>query len=452
MKKVFKVILIVWAVLTIIGAPFYWPYLNSFITYNPIIIPARYPTPENATESRLQDLEYLRKLISYDRSFTDEEAALFTAEVDKLEVNAARMSDVEFYLGVSKAVALSNNGHTNVNSWPLYKKFSTIGVKLSWFADGLFITSAIEDYASLVGYRVIGVEGRGINVVLENLSRYTGGNAQWRKQYASMKIEFPEILHAAGLSASSTQIKLSLEDANGDRTDHVFKAVVVPEGYDNWVHALDQNRTSIPLYLQKQENPLYSSLSNNGFYIRTKSGFEPQDLPENIFYESALANIDDGELDYMVVDFRLNGGGNYMRSIDFAKAAPEKIKDGGKLYLIVGPRTFSAAIVTTAMLKYYGGKKSIIIGAPMGDNEKFWAETGMPFRLPNSGIQIFYATGYHDWNNGCDDHPYCFTMNRIHGVQAGSLQPVVLLEPKFSDYASGRDVVMNWIAAEQAER
>ena len=97
------------------------------------------------------------------------------------------------------------------------------------------------------------------------------------------------------------------------------------------------------------------------------------------------------------------------------------------------------------MLKHYGGAKSVIVGEPMGDDEQFWAETGMRFQLPNSGIHVFYATGYHDWANGCGDHEYCFTLNRIHGVAAGSLQPKVLLERSFADYANGQDVVMKWI-------
>ena len=81
----------------------------------------------------------------------------------------------------------------------------------------------------------------------------------------------------------------------------------------------------------------------------------------------------------------------------------------------------------------------------MGDRERYWGERGLPFRLPNSGFQVSYATGYHDWADGCEDHPYCFTQVLIHGVKAGSLAPTQIIETDYADYVAGRDVVMEWI-------
>ena len=447
MKKIFKIVFFVWLAVTIIGAPFYWPYLKSFITYNPIIFSANYSEPESDLEARIQDLKYLRKLTSYDRSFNQQEAKLFELEIDDIEKESVNLSEAGFYLAISKAVALANNGHTNLNFWPLFAKFNNLGLKFTWFSDGLFVTSAIESRAHFLGYKVVGVEGRSIDEVSNSLSQYTGGNSQWKKLHAPFKIESPEILFAAGLSESADQVSLVLEDTKGFSKSHVFEAMQELDADMVWSHVLD--KVEEPLSAQKLENPMFSRLSNNGFYIRTKSGYETQDMATDAFYDLALSEVEEGSLDYMVVDFRVNGGGNYLKAIDFAKSAPNKIKEGGHLYLVVGPNTFSAAIVTTAMLKYYGGVKSKIVGSPMGDDESFWAERGTAFRLPNSDVQIFYATGYHDWNKGCDEHPFCFTMNKIHGVKAGSLAPEILIEPRFQEYANGKDVVMDWVMLEQ---
>ena len=127
------------------------------------------------------------------------------------------------------------------------------------------------------------------------------------------------------------------------------------------------------------------------------------------------------------------------------------LHENGKIYIVVGPQTFSAAVVTAAFLKYYGGSKSVIVGAPMGDGEVFWAERGpLPFKLPNSGFSINFATGYHDWAEGCaGKHEFCFSQNIIHEVPAGSLQPNVLIDPTYADYASGRDKILDWILSEE---
>lgn len=136
--------------------------------------------------------------------------------------------------------------------------------------------------------------------------------------------------------------------------------------------------------------------------------------------------------------------------LDFAKAAPNTIEPGGRLYVATSPQSFSAAIVATALLEHYGGVRSIIIGERVGDREQFWAETGLPFTLPNSGYSINYATGYHDWEMGCaDKHEYCFDLNLIHEVPAGSLSPSVPVAATHADLASGRDVVLDWIGAKE---
>lgn len=87
----------------------------------------------------------------------------------------------------------------------------------------------------------------------------------------------------------------------------------------------------------------------------------------------------------------------------------------------------------------------MIVGERLGDREQFWAERGASFELPNSGYYIGYATGYHDWEKGCKGEPYCYTMNEMYEVPAGSLDPVVTLPQPFSSYAAGEDVVMEWV-------
>ncbi len=47
--------------------------------------------------------------------------------------------------------------------------------------------------------------------------------------------------------------------------------------------------------------------------------------------------------------------------------------------------------------------------------------------------------------NGCEDHPYCYTQVLKHGVAAGNLTPSQIIEPDYADYAAGRDVVMEWV-------
>ena len=217
----------------------------------------------------------------------------------------------------------------------------------------------------------------------------------------------------------------------------------LPDEGDGWVRSLQGDSDDLlPLYLEQTDQRFrWVPIQNGGGYLRLQTLFntEQQSLPA--FLDETIKPLPDGSLPYLVVDLRSSDGGDLTLIAEASKWLPDKVADDGHLYIVVGPQTFSATIAGVAMLKYYGGEKSSIIGSPMGDREHFWTERGMDFQLPNSGFGVGYATGYHDWANGCEEHPYCHTQALIHGVKAGSLAPSPIIEPEYSDYAAGRDVV-----------
>ena len=476
MKTFFKIIgaiflLIILGIAGIIA--FNWEVAKQIWRFSPVVIPAMYGEPADETEAREQDIRFLRKFLNYDRSFSESERAEFTEYVNGLADRTATMSAAELYLGASHAAAIADNGHTGASAGPLYREFNRIGVKMYWFADGLFVVRADAKNTGLVGMRVVQIEGRDIDSVEEALQKYTGGVPQWRKLYSSLFMGSPEIMNAAGLAASANELSMTLVDANGEertatlagsntpgqadlpsrRPWETLKAITLPDEGDTWRRTLSFDGETAPYYLRNIEENFYRTKIDNGVYLRPQLLLESEETPIVSNFEAVLAGAADTPYDFMIVDLRWSPGGDYTKVIDFVKAAPDAIRDNGQLYIVVGPQTFSAAVVTTAFLKYYGGDKSVIVGTPMGDGEIFWAERGpLPFKLPNSGYSIGFATGYHDWANGCaGKHRYCFTQNLIHEVPAGSLLPDVVIDPSYEEYASGNDIVMDWILDQETE-
>jgi len=468
MGKILKWGFLGWLVLSIVTLPFYWPFIRMFWVFLPMVEAPDYEPPASVAEARLQDIDYLSTLTNYDRSFSEEAQRAFKAKLDATADQAESLSDAEFYLALAEAVALADNGHTNVSYRAQYTEFSTIGARLYTFSDGIYILSASPEMAQTVGQRVVAVDGVPIETLQADLAKYKGGNAVWRKLYSTLLIESPELLAAAGKATSASALELTLESPNGDLTTVTFGGID-PEGLEGqpwraawhtmkpdvgnplhagWSHVLGGQDAQLPRYLTATSEPLSYALDGKGFYIRALPGFSAgeQSIPKA--YKSMLADHDDGSLDYLVIDFRLHDGGDYTKSMAFAKAAPKKVKDDGDIYIITGPNTFSAGIVTVAMLKYYAGDRGQIIGEPLGDREQFWAERGTDFQLPNSGYYINYATGYHDWEKGCKGQPFCYTVNEMHEVPAGSLTPDVPLSLDFERYQQGRDIVMEWVDAQ----
>lgn len=469
MKKVLKYGLIGWAVLSVLTFPLYWPFIRMFWVFLPSVEKPAYEPPASTYEARLQDLDYLSTVLRYDRSFSDTAEQTFLAKLEDMENGAEEMTEAQFYLGVAEAMALADNGHTNVSYRPQYTAFNTIGARLYQFQDGVYVVAAAPDKAHTVGQRVVAVDGTPIEALQNEMMAYKGGNEEWRKLYASLLIESPELMAAAGQAVSPDKIDLTLETETGDLEQVSFAGVdaenpqelpwraawhtLSPEvgGFteDGWSHALGTDATRLPKYLTMWGETLSYPLDQNGLYIRALPGFAVGEQSIGKAYKGMLAEHPKGSLDYLVLDFRLHDGGDYTKSIGFAKAAPKVVAEDGDVYIITGPNTFSAGIVTAAMLKYNSGDRAIIVGEHMGDREQFWAERGSNFQLPNSSYYINYATGYHDWEAGCKGGPYCFTMNEMFEVPAGSLAPEVALSQDFDSYARGEDVVMDWIAAQR---
>lgn len=470
MKLFFKIIgglFWVWLIITGALIAMNWSLVTQLVRYSPIVIPAMYGAPETVAEAREQDLRFLRNLLKYDRSFSDSEQAAFLKHIEDLEARAGALSDAELFLGVARAVAITNNGHTNISTGPLYRKFNHANVKFFWFADGLFIVRTHNSLAELVGSRVTAINGRPTDDVVTALAPYFGGVPHWRRLFATYYMESPEMMHAAGLASSPDELSLtvtnqsgaeetitlpSVKRENGDelpsrRPWMTLKPVALPDEGEAWRRTLDLQGADAPIYLRDiDENFLWTELQG-GVYVRPQLLLQSKEMPILEQFQAVLNAADDGEFDFMAIDLRWSPGGDYTKVIDFVKAAPGVIKSNGRLYIIVGPQTFSAALVTAAFLKFYGGENAVIIGSPMGDAEQFWAERGpLPFELPNSKFSVSFATGYHDWANGCaGKHEYCFSQNLTHEVPAGSLQPAIPMEATYAEYASGEDIIMDYI-------
>ncbi|MEP1142937.1 MAG: hypothetical protein ABJH52_04400, partial [Henriciella sp.] len=137
MKKVLKYGLIGWAVLSVLTFPLYWPFIRMFWVFLPSVEKPAFEPPASTYEARLQDLDYLSTVLRYDRSFSDTAEQTFLAKLEDMENGAEEMTEAQFYLGVAEAMALADNGHTNVSYRPQYTAFNTIGARLYQFQDGV---------------------------------------------------------------------------------------------------------------------------------------------------------------------------------------------------------------------------------------------------------------------------------------------------------------------------
>ncbi len=97
--------------------------------------------------------------------------------------------------------------------------------------------------------------------------------------------------------------------------------------------------------------------------------------------------VEQPEIDGLVLDLRHNGGGNTFVNVPLLEGIIRcgKLQQPGKLFLIIGRRTFSAAQNTTSDLERR--TKAILVGEPTGSNPNFIGES-VGIALPCSGWVI----------------------------------------------------------------
>jgi C-terminal processing protease CtpA/Prc len=129
----------------------------------------------------------------------------------------------------------------------------------------------------------------------------------------------------------------------------------------------------------------------------------------------------------VIIDLRLNGGGdNTTYGYLLATLRESRLNRKGKLFVLIGRATFSAAANFAADMDHY--TKAIFVGEPTGGGVEIFGDT-TPLLLPKSGIGAHIATRY--WNFGKST-----TDTRL------AVNPDRKVNVTLADFRAGRDPVL----------
>lgn len=424
----------------------------------PESVPA--PRPQFTAEQLREDLTYLRDVWApQDKSFSPRQHEVFNSIVNDAIAGADQMDYRGFWLQVAHAVALSGNGHTSVGDPP----FARLPFRAWWFPDGLYIVRAQPDQAQLLGARIERIGSFTPEQALARVAPFISGNGRRVRDISPGFLETPVILSRVGVTAdpSATDLTLRLRDGTVRRVTlpvqaspdpaelHAeYWAVLIPGEpglAGRWPHVLDAVASHSPAYDPVVDvSSAWLGAGRRVLYVRSNQ-ILGTDGNDSAFAAKLYAILNDDVLrehpHALIVDLRLNGGGNFFNTILFAQALPKLLGPRARIFVLVRPSTFSAAIVTASLLKSAGGARVTLVGTPVGDESHFYAE-GRPVVLPNTKIMVRPASGYQDWAQGCRDLTRCYWPNVVFGPGKISLEPGIRIDPPFADYASGHDAVL----------
>jgi hypothetical protein len=185
-----------------------------------------------------------------------------------------------------------------------------------------------------------------------------------------------------------------------------------------------------PLYRQHTDRNYWAVVIDNGMtlYFQYNSCMEDPKQPSKEFFAQLKPMMADTQVQRIVLDMRFNSGGfTSILSPWIEEIRQSRFNKKGRLYVIVGRATFSAAMEASNHL--HDRTAAIFVGEPTGARPQFKLRRG-DFPLPYFGIRVSYANGTESAN-----------------LTGPTLIPDIQTGLTFSEYMKGLDPALNAILA-----
>ncbi len=385
------------------------------------------------------DLRFLQQTVhkDYPFLFKNINATQFDAAVDKLFADMPSLEAHERLAGIARIVASFKYGHTDIGWRESPVRYHVAPVNFYWYSDGIYVEGCDKKYGSLPGARLVKVEGKPVKEVLEAVKPLVPAeNDQYFKAYGLDFLVIPEALHSQRVSAQlKTGITYTFEKDGKifDQTVAALDAFRLPRTYgfvsrnSGWLTVRDSSST--PNYLKSLDKIYYAEYlpASKTMYVRQS---QVQDDPSEslpAFYKKVFAFVEENDVERLVLDVRLNGGGNNYKNKPVVTGIieSEKINKPGKLFVIIGRRTFSACQNLVNELSNY--TNAVFVGEPTAENINFYGDN-RKLELPNTKIPVFLSFAWWQdkpqWENG----PW--------------LAPHVAVDMSFDEYRYNKDPLL----------
>jgi hypothetical protein len=459
-----------WALVLIVlvlgaGGSFALYFLHKF---NPTPPRSDFPIPANELEAQRQDVEQFSRLLAMDRAFSPAARAEANRQIAELKAERVRLDSGRFRVALMRITALADNGHTSLDN-DKDNRPNCVPLRVTWFSDGLYVLRAESPYADLLGARVDSIDGRPTRNVLAALEQLHGGAEGWRLTHAVLYIQSPEILYGAGLGSSPDQTTWTFSLPNGTEMVRTLTGEISGDGEPHalmtrWLspqemkgepsiwRTLFSTDADLPLSLRDFNSTFRRAWIDHGctLFIQLKAITDADKLRIGEFLGATTDQMRAHRPCNIIVDMRFNTGGDYTKVASFASHLPDFVPRG-RIYVLTGPQTFSAAITTIGFIKQAAGTRAIILGEPVGDRLTFYGE-GNTGCLLHAKLCVHYATGMHDYARPCNDWNKCFWLNWLFPLQVKSLAPDQTIKMTFADYTARRDPVFERAVALAAEQ
>lgn len=373
--------------------------------------------------------------------FFQTDRAIFTRAVDTLTAAAPQLSDTDVALRLQEIAVSLGDDHTGVN-WlqlPPATPPAVLRIGLQWFADGWRIVTVENTRAALLGQKLLAIGNLPMSEVEAKLSRLISHHPAIVKTRLPNVLILPAVLRYSGL-APDDHVTLRCATDGGQMSDAMYslrddagrdRSRLVAFQPKSAALGLKDTRSILWSTLLTEDKIFYAQYNRcDGREVAERAGDKQRaaQLPslEALFATlrtDLRAAIASGRANTFLFDVRHNPGGASDFGTRFAQdvATIPELQRAGAVFVIVGRRTFSSAILNTMDFQRLCGAR--LVGETPGGTPNHYGEI-KTFVLPSSQLPVTYSTKYFE---------------RVPGAGLKSLSLDLPAEATFADYAAGID-------------
>jgi hypothetical protein len=346
----------------------------------------------------------------------------FEAAIARLRERAASLPPHVVAMEIARIVTAVGDGHTRL-TLPIDPnaafflghtttklpddpdlRFHHLPIRFYSFDDGLFVRAA--ERRELIGRRVLRIGDKTAEEAMAAVEPFVSGDNELGKRLnAGDYLAVPEVLHAAGVISAVDVVPIVVDNANVTLAPLPFGAPA--------------------LWLPKDDPRAYHfELRGRIVHFVFNEVKNERDETFAAFVDRLMRFIDTHDVDALVIDIRNNPGGNgaLNQALVHAIIRSRKLRQPGRLFVLIGRRTFSAAGFLVTALEQ--NSNALFVGEPTGAAPNGWGDS-RKLTLPSSGLTVRVSTLY--WQPSDPRDPRKAT------------EPHIVAPPLSADIVSGRD-------------
>ena len=318
---------------------------------------------------------------------------------EDLKTHIADYSDERMLIEVQALMYHLGDGHSYI--LPLLARITEskfLPLHLYEFTDGMYVIDADEANARLIGMKVKKIAGTAPQKMMRDMVTFVSQDntvgAQW---LGPLFMRQRGMLERYGLAKGAAAAQMTFVDRKGKQ----FEASVpfVPptnfRGVPKMVPPKNSPADKVPMYLTNVgDNFWFKHLpENNAMYFQWNQVQNKENETLAAFSERLGTELKKLKPSLLIIDVRHNNGGNGYLNTAVVKMMKDFESQGGKLVIITGRNTFSAAQIFIGQADH--ATNVVFAGEPSSSKPNFVGEENEVV-LPYSGARGSISNRYHE--------------------------------------------------------